>query len=276
MNSWMSKEKLLDFIAPVNGSPIPQQHHRSPEMLEQLFKEGADIQTRKITRPKSEIESQMLPLRGHRQSTDGRNPVLFVNVIEDRGLSFWSPGAAYVGNKQEAGLIEEDQMGPKSFGVFLYGATDTVSNGRPLSRSFVKPDAPVFGNSIPSPEAGARHDWDDTESQSVSGRSGRSASTSKGLSGIPRPGDLLEATPLTSPSRLAEVWEDAQESPSNEGPWSPLSGMPDTSERQSFLMRPPNVLQPKGSPCPLSAGRWHVDGASPVPLGIHGVSYPTL
>jgi len=124
----MLKEKLLDFFTSMDGPSIPQQDHGVLEMFEQFFKERTDIQTVKIPRPKPKIKSQAFPFRGHRQSTDGGNPVLFVEVIEDRGLSLGSPSATDVWNEQEARLIDEDQTGPKSFGFFLYGATDKPSN----------------------------------------------------------------------------------------------------------------------------------------------------
>ena len=124
MNPRMFEKELLDFFTSMDGPPIPQQDHGAPEMFEQFFKERTDIQTVKIPRPKPEIKSQAFPFWRHRQSTDGGNPVLFVEVIEDRGVSFGSPSATNVWNEQEARLIDEDQMGPKSFGFFLYGATD--------------------------------------------------------------------------------------------------------------------------------------------------------
>jgi hypothetical protein len=182
MNPPMVNKKLFDFFTSVDGAPIPQQDHGALEMLEQLFEKRANIQTVKIPLPKPEVERQASPLRRHRQRIDGGNPVLFVEVIEDRGLPSRSPCTTDIGNEQEARFIDEDQMGPKSFGFFLYGATGKPSNEQSLSRSFVKPGALVSGNSIPSPEATATHDWDDTGCQSTCGWLGRSVSGSKGLS----------------------------------------------------------------------------------------------
>lgn len=158
MNPRMIQEKLLDFFTPVDGVSIPQQEYVFSEMFKQLFKERTDIKTVKIPRPKPDIKAQVFPFRGYRQSTDGGNPVLFVEMIEDRGFSFRSPGATDGWNEQEARLINKDQMGPMFFGFFLYGATDKPSNARSLFRSFAKPGARVSGNSIPCPEVTARHD----------------------------------------------------------------------------------------------------------------------
>jgi hypothetical protein len=67
-------------------------------MFEQFFKDRTDIQTVKIPRPKPEIKSQAFPFWRHRQSTDGGNPVLFVEIIEDGGFPLWSPSTTDVGN----------------------------------------------------------------------------------------------------------------------------------------------------------------------------------
>jgi hypothetical protein len=272
----MVQEKALNFFTPVDGTPIPQQDHGSPEMFEQFFKERTNIQTVKIPRPKSEIKSQAFPLRGHRQCIDGGNPVLFVEVIEDRSLPFRSPGAADVWNEQEARLIDEDQMGPKSFGFFLYGATGKPSNAQSLGRSFVKPGALASGNSIPSPEAIATHDWDDTGRQSVCEWFGQSVLGSKGPSDTLRPADPTKGVAPIPFSRFETAWEDVLESPLSGGPWTHLVGTLGPIEKRNFSMLPPNAPRLKESSCLLSATQWRVGDAFPVALVILGVSCPIL
>jgi len=276
MNPMMLKEKLLDFFTSMDGSSIPQQDHGALEMFEQFVEERTDIQTVKIPRPKPKIKSQAFPFRGHRQSTDGGNPVLFVEVIEDRGLSLGSPSATDVWNEQEARLIDEDQTGPKSFGFFLYGATDKPSNAQSLCRSFAKPAALVSGNSIPSLEAPSTHDWGDTGCQSACEWFGQSVSRSRGLFDTLHPTDPTKVVPLISFSPFETASEDVLESLLNEGPWNRPLGTLDTIGKRSFWMLPPNALRLKESSCLLSVTRSHVDDAFPVPLAIHGVSCPIL
>jgi hypothetical protein len=276
MNSRVLKKKLFDFLSPMDGGSIPQQDHGPPEMFEQFFKERPNIQTGEIPCPELQIKSQPSSFRGYRQRTDRGNPILFVQVVEDRSFPFWSPGTTNVWNEQEARLINEDQMGSKSFGVFLYAATGKPSNGQSLYRSFVTPGARVSDNSIPSPEATATHDSRDTGCESACGQFGRSASRSKGRSDNLRQEDPPKAVPLIFLSRFQTAWEDVPEWPSNEGPPTRPLGSLDTIGKRSFLMPPPNALLPKEWPCLLSATRWRVDGAFPIPLGIHGVSCPIL
>jgi len=276
MNSRVRKKKRFNFLSPMDGGSIPQQEHTSPDMSEQLFKERPNIQTGEIPCPKPEIKGQPLSLRGYRQGTDRGNPILFVQVVKDRGFSFRSPGPTNVWNEQEARLIKKDQVGPKSFGVFLYAASGEPSNGQSLSRSVVTLDALVSGNSIPSPEVSATQGWDDTGCESASEWFGQSVSTSKGLSDTLQPVDPTKGVAPIASSRFEITWEDVLESPLNEEPWTRPPGSLGTIGKRSFLMLPPNAPRLKESLCLLSTSQWHVGGAFPVPLGIHGVSCPAL
>jgi hypothetical protein len=49
---------------------------------------------------------------------------------EKRGLPPGRPGSPDRRDQQKARLIQKGQMGTKFFGLFLYGATDTSSNGQ--------------------------------------------------------------------------------------------------------------------------------------------------
>jgi len=177
-------------------------------MLKQHFKERKNIQTVKIPHPKPQVKHPTFPFRRYQQCIDGGNPVLLVEVIEDRGFPFRSPGATDVWNEQEARFIHENQ-GPKAFGFFLYGAIGKPSNARFLSRFFVKPGVLVSGNSIPFPGGSSTHGWGDTGSQGACEWFGQSASRSKGLSDTLQPVNLTRAALLGLPFRFEKAWEAA-------------------------------------------------------------------
>jgi hypothetical protein len=84
----MPKKKLFNLLPPMDHSPIPQQKHRFPEVLEQAFEKRSNIQSREIPSPKPEIKNQPFSLRGNRQTTNGRNTILSVKVIEERENQF--------------------------------------------------------------------------------------------------------------------------------------------------------------------------------------------
>jgi len=78
---------------------------------------------------------QAFPFRRHQQRIDRGNSVLFLGIIEDRGFIFRSPCTTDVRNEQEARLIDEDQMGPKSFGLFYMGSPVNL----PMDNLFLVP-----------------------------------------------------------------------------------------------------------------------------------------
>jgi hypothetical protein len=163
-------------------------------MFEQVFKKSANIQTIQIPFPELDKKSHPFPFRRYNQRTDRRNLILSVAMIQPGRLSPGSPRARDRRNEQKAAFIEKKQVGAKSFGVFLYAASDTASNGRfPLPFS-PKPGVRVSGNSTPSPRAIARHDWGGIGPQSSSELCALPAARSTGRSDIRK----LMARPVTT------------------------------------------------------------------------------
>ena len=64
----MGGDPLCDSFSMMNGSPILQQDHRTPQMPKQVRQEGLDIQPREITAAQSEIERHALARGRHSQA----------------------------------------------------------------------------------------------------------------------------------------------------------------------------------------------------------------
>jgi len=271
VQSRMTKKKLLDFFPSVDGSPIPQQNHRPPEMFEQAFKESTDIQTCEIACAKPKIKGQAPSFGGHRKTTEGRNSVLLIEMVKERGLPLGCPGTSDIRNKQKPGFIEEDQMGPKSFGFFLYGASGNASNGQSLLRSFAMLDARVSDNSIPSLIEASRRGRGDIEPQTPGRSLWLSGSKSIGLSDNRRPGDPSGATLPIGSSGTWTAWEDAQGWAWGAALRNPSLDMFETSETPSLQMH----LRPVPLPtdfCPLLTAGWPAGVAFPTAARFHRVS----
>ena len=220
MYSWMFKKKPFYLLAPMDRSPIPQQERRSSQMFEQILQKTAHIQPIEISTPKPKIKGQPFSLRGNRQGAEGRDAILFVKMIEQWCLPFGRPSPGNVWNEQETGFIKKDQMGPMSFGVFLYAASDTASNARSPLRSSAGPDVLASDSSTSSPKATSKHGWGDTEHQIASGSLEQSVSGSKDRSDTRQPMDPPAAPAPTSLSERRITWKDGQESSWNGGPWN--------------------------------------------------------
>ena len=105
MNSPKPRQEPLHLFAAVNGSTVPEQEDRSSQMLEQVLDKGAHIQSIKIPTAKLSVKRQTFPLGRHCKSTDSRNPVLFIEMVENRSLAYGSPGPSQVRDQQEPRFI---------------------------------------------------------------------------------------------------------------------------------------------------------------------------
>jgi hypothetical protein len=276
MNSPMLRQKLLHLFATMNGPAVPEQKDRSAQVLEQVFEKGPHIQTVKIPAAKLRIERQTFPLGRHCKSTDGRDPVLSIEVIENRSLAPGSPGAGHVRNQQEARFIKKDQRGPKSFRFFLNTAIGTASNVQSLPRYAARRDVPASDNSSSSPPTASTHGWDDRWYRSVSGLPRQSASVSKGPCGTQQPKAQPAAPAPTGSSVRRRVWEDAQESLWIAGPWTLTPDKPVAIGRQNSWTLPLDAPHPTNWPFPVSTTQWRVADAFPVRFGFHEVSWIAL
>ena len=177
-------------------------------MAKQMFEESVDIQARKISSSKLKIQGQMSPFRRYGQSIDGRNTILFVKVVKKGGLPFRGPGPRNVRNEQKARFIKEDQMGPTSVGVFLYGANGTDSHERSLPRLFVKLVAPASDSSTPSLRGVSTRGWDDIERRTVCGSLWRPGLRSINRSDTRQPEGRLGGPGQDGFFELWSAWED--------------------------------------------------------------------
>jgi hypothetical protein len=222
------------------------------------------------------VKRQAFPLGRHCKSTDSRNPVLFIEMVEKRSLASGSPGPRHVRDQQEPRFIQKDQMGPKSLRFFLNTAIGTVSNVQPPPRYAVRRDVPASDNSSSSRPVVSRHGWDDKWYRSVCGLPRQSASVSKGPCDTRQPGDQQGAPVPTGPSVQRKALEDAQESLWSAGPSILTPHKPVAIGRQNSWTLPLDAPRPTKSRFPVSATQWHVAYVSLSRFGFHEVSWKPL
>jgi len=120
-------DELLDFFTPVDRPLIPHQNHGTPQVTKQVVDKRLDVEAGEIPGSTAEIEGHPPAFGRYGQGTDDRDPVLLVEMVEDRGPAFGGPAATDVGNEQEPALVHEDEMGPKCALFFLSGAIPFAS-----------------------------------------------------------------------------------------------------------------------------------------------------
>lgn len=91
LESRVVAEESLDFLAAVNGAPVPQEDHRPPQVPEEVVAERADLQPAEVPGPALEVEGQAAVPGRDRQAADDREAVAAVAVGQQRGLAFGPP-----------------------------------------------------------------------------------------------------------------------------------------------------------------------------------------
>ena len=148
----MPLHKLDHLTASVDLTAIPQQNDWTGKMAQEIAKECDDLQAGDVDSMVFHVEAQSLSFGRDGECADCRKPLACLTMTQDGRFSLWGPGFTQVGNEQKAAFVEENQMGAKLSGVFLYVAIPTSSSGRCNPRFAEWPDALVSGSSIPSRE----------------------------------------------------------------------------------------------------------------------------
>ncbi len=106
-------------IAFVDRRVVPNDHHWTAQMLEQLNEEQTCLDVADVSGEQLEVQIQTVPLRADRNAGDCGDLVAARFVPEDRSHSPWSPCLADAREKKKARFIYEDEMGTHPRGVFF-------------------------------------------------------------------------------------------------------------------------------------------------------------
>jgi hypothetical protein len=156
-------QEMLNESGLMGAPSVPEQDHWAQEVAQEMPKEighfrGPDV----LVGMEPRIQGQTLSLRGDAESRDGRE--LGPTPCDEQiwSLSPRSPSPGNIGDEQESAFIEEDQMGPKRCGLFLYGATRTSSSRRSPPRCAPGLASAASGSSNRDPASISRCDKGDT------------------------------------------------------------------------------------------------------------------
>ena len=155
MEASLSCQKLLDDLAPMDFATIPNDEHIASQVTRQLAQESNDLQARDIVGMESRIKPKPTTSGRDGQDANDRYFVTPIAVSQNRRLTHGRPCPTDVGNQQKPALVEKSQMGPKSFGLFLYGAKPASSIAEFSPRPVAVPVFQASDNSIPIPHATA-------------------------------------------------------------------------------------------------------------------------
>lgn len=264
---------LTDRIPSMDPATIPQEENGASQMSEQIDQKLRHFGVFDVlVGVKLSIQGNSLLLRRNTDRRDGRNLLPVAGTLQNRGFSSRRPGAANAGDERKTGFIQEDQMGTTLFGVFLYGASASVSIPEWPLRPVPEPVSPVSDSSNPDFPGPATHDGDGSELQ-TSARS------------LPPPGagskDRSHNQSLWPPSKESwpnpssgamKVWGACRKPAWRSTPYRLSYRMPPARGKQNLQNNRSSWLRPTNSTL-FPATQWRVGGASRVVSGFHGVAW---
>ena len=165
----------------MRGAGVPEEDHGAPQGSEPLSKEldplrGSDV----LVGVKPGRQPDALPVRRNTEGREGRELFPAAGAPPGRGLAAGCPGSGHVGDQEKATFIEEGQMGPTPFGVFLSAAIGIASHARWPLRLVPGPAARASDSSLPDWSGLARRDGRGSRPHTPAGLRPRPDAASRG------------------------------------------------------------------------------------------------
>ena len=111
--------KLLQALAVVDRSTVPNDDDMATQVFEQVPKEIVHFVARDILRVQPEVEPEPPAFRTDRQAANDRDSRVIVAVANDRGVTDQTPGAPDGGDQHEARFVGKDDVRTQPRSVFF-------------------------------------------------------------------------------------------------------------------------------------------------------------
>jgi len=98
---------------------IPKQNDVSTELVQEHSQKIDHVWCSEVVLLKSDVKAHAFAPCRYAEGGQSGNTIMFVNVLNDGGLSFRTPGSPTRWNEQKAALVEENKVGTKSLDFFL-------------------------------------------------------------------------------------------------------------------------------------------------------------
>lgn len=118
----ISGHKLCKVLPLMNARPVQKDDDGTWQVAQQVAEEAAHIHPVDVALVEPVVQTQALTLRAYGDRRDGRHFVAPEAVREQRCSPAGSPCPDHRGQHQEAGFVEEDDVGAQPRGVFFTDA----------------------------------------------------------------------------------------------------------------------------------------------------------
>lgn len=103
----------------MDASVVPQHDHRPAQVAEQVPEEGADLRGMDVREVELVVKTQASPAGADGQPGDHGDPVVSLPEPQEGRLPPGRPGLAHARDQEEAGFVDEDEVGAQPRGVFF-------------------------------------------------------------------------------------------------------------------------------------------------------------
>ena len=150
----------------VDPAFVPEDDDGPAQVTQELPEKLAHLSLADVRLEHTVVEPEPMPARTHRDAGDHREAVVSLPETQQRGVPAGRPGLADAGDQEEAGFVDEDEVGTQPRGVFfLRGATPVASTGRCALHRAGGRATRISGGSTRAYASADRHDRDDTGPQ---------------------------------------------------------------------------------------------------------------
>ena len=103
----------------MGGGVVEKHDHRAAQVAKQVAEENTNLLLPDVAEPKLIIEAEMFSLGTDGDSRDDGDSVSPIPMAQNRSLAPRGPGLDHVGDQQEPGFVDEDEVGAQPRSVFF-------------------------------------------------------------------------------------------------------------------------------------------------------------
>jgi hypothetical protein len=111
--------EFADGFAFMGFAIVPYHDHRAAQMTQYVAQEFTHFGLLDVLAMQAEVQADTSAMRADRQGGDGGNLVVFVAVAGQRRPTARAPGAPNGRNQEEAGFVDESEVGAQPRGFFF-------------------------------------------------------------------------------------------------------------------------------------------------------------